>query len=131
MTIGGQKILGGWSLDIQRIKIAGENGKKKTKTVKKGGEKMEINTKANAERRKHKGKTKRKRLTTMNYMSEVHDRFLLQLQYTSSCEGTVKYTKTNLIFARELLSYPRIREGQARRLVARGSAVSDPRHVCS
>jgi hypothetical protein len=48
VTIGGQKISGGWSLDIQRIKIAGENGEKKTKTVKKGGEKMEINTKANA-----------------------------------------------------------------------------------
>ena len=55
-------------------------------------------------------------------MSEVHDRFLLQLQYTSSCEGTVKYMKTSL-------ENPRIREGQARRLVARGSAVSDPRHV--
>ena len=79
MTIGGQKNFGGWSLDIQRIKIAGENGEKKTKTVKKGGEKMEINTKAKAERRKHKGKTKRKRLTTMNYMSEVHDRFLFAI----------------------------------------------------
>jgi len=48
VTIEGQKNFGGMSLDIQRIKIAGENGEKKTKTVKKGGEKMEINTKANA-----------------------------------------------------------------------------------